>query len=333
MSAKIGTGIFFLFSPKTHYALDKLPKMLYHNQVKKLKKGRSADMHEIFHEIFLHGILDVLPIIPFLFLAYLLMEFIEHKASDKTTAFLKKSGPFGPLIGGALGIVPQCGLSSVASNLYCGRIITPGTLIAVFLSCSDEMLPILISSSIVPKTVIGILIFKLASAILVGFLVDLVLRFVKMPKRDIDIDELCEKDRCHCERGIFFSALHHTVSITLFILLFTFAVNALIFFIGEESLSMIMYDKPFISHIIAAVFGLIPNCASSVALTTFYTDGLITLGTMLSGLFAGSGVGLLVLFRVNRHLKENLLIVLVLVLSGFALGLLCDLTGLSALIS
>ena len=289
-------------------------------------------MHEILHDVFLHGIIDTLPIIPFLFLTYLLMEFIEHKASDKTTAFLKRSGPFGPLIGGTLGIVPQCGFSSVASNLYCGGIITPGTLVAIFLSCSDEMLPILISSSINARTVLGILLFKLTSAVLVGFAIAAVLRFVLKKDRKIDIDELCENDNCHCERGILFSALHHTVSITAFILIITFAINALIFFIGEDNLALVMYDKPAISHLIAAVFGLIPNCAASVALTTFYTDGLITLGTMLSGLFSGSGVGLLVLLRVNKKWKENLLIVAALVLIGFSLGLISDLTGLSSII-
>ena len=290
-------------------------------------------MPEFLHEVFLHGLLDTLPIRPFLFLTYLLMEFIEHKASDKTTAFLKRSGPFGPLIGGTLGIVPQCGFSSVASNLYCGGIITPGTLIAIFLSCSDEMLPILISSSIGARTVLGILIFKLVSAVIVGFAVDIVLRFVLKRERRIDIDELCESDNCHCERGILFSALHHTVSITVFILIITFAINALIFFIGEENLALVMYDKPVISHLLAALFGLIPNCAASVALTTFYTDGLITMGTMLAGLFSGSGIGLLVLVRVNKNLKENLALILLLVLFGFSLGLLADVTGIAALIA
>ena len=290
------------------------------------------DLHEIFHEIFLHGILDTLPIIPFLFLTYLLMEFIEHKASPKTETILSRGGALGPLIGGALGTVPQCGFSSVAANLYCGGIITPGTLIAVFLACSDEMLPILISSSMPAKTVIGILLIKFISAVAVGFLIDMLLRLVRIPRRDIDIDELCENDNCHCERGILFSALHHTLSITLFILLFTFAINALIFFIGEENLAAVMYDKPFVSHVIAAVFGLIPNCAASVALTSFYTDGLITLGTMLSGLFAGSGVGLLVLFRVNRPVRDTLRLTVILFVVGASVGLVFDALSLGALI-
>ena len=290
-------------------------------------------MHEIIHEIFLHGILDTLYVIPFLFLTYLLMEFIEHKASDKAVGFMHKAGTFGPLAGGALGAVPQCGFPSVASNLYCGRVISLGTLVAVFLSCSDEMLPIMISSALGVKTIVGVLVYKVAAAVIAGFAVDIILHLFNKKTPKIDIDELCENDNCHCERGIFYSALHHTASITLFILLFTFIINALVFAVGEESLGKIMYDKPLISHLIAAIFGLIPNCAASVALTGFYTDGFITLGTMLSGLFSGSGIGLLVLFKVNKHLKENLAIIAILVFSGFLFGLLADVTGLSALLT
>ena len=281
----------------------------------------------------MHGIIDTLHVIPFLFLTYLLMEFIEHKASDKATRFMHKAGRFGPLAGGSLGVVPQCGFPAVASNLYCGRVITMGTLVAVFLSSSDEMLPILISSSVGAKTIVGILIYKVIAAVIAGFAVDLVLHLLKRDNEKIDIDELCEKDNCHCERGILYSALHHTASVTLFILAFTFVINALVFAVGEENLGSVMYDKPVISHLIASVFGLIPNCAASVALTGFYTDGFITLGTMLSGLFSGSGIGLLVLFKVNRHLKENLALIGILVLCGFAFGLLVDLTGLSALLA
>ena len=147
------------------------------------------------------------------------------------------------------------------------------------------------------------------------------------------IDELCENDNCHCERGIFYSALHHTVKISIFILICTIAINSAIFFIGTDNIAKIMYDKPVISHIIASVFGLIPNCSVSVALTEFYTSGFITLGTMLSGLFAGSGAGLLVLFKVNKHRRANLIIVAILVLTGIVFGLFADLIGLDAIIS
>jgi hypothetical protein len=278
-----------------------------------------------FSEIFLHGFLETLKLIPFLFLTYLLMEFIEHRASDGANRFMNKAGAFGPAIGGALGAVPQCGFCAAASNLYAGRVITLGTLVAVFLSASDEMLPIMISGEVPLVNLLLLLLYKAGVAIAVGFGVDLAMRLLHIGREEINIDEICDNDNCHCERGIWYSALHHTVTISIFVLIMSISINALIFFIGEENLGAVMYDKPFISHLIAAVFGLIPNCAASVALATLCKEGLITVGTMLSGLFSGAGVGLLVLFRVNKRVKENLIIVSILVLSGFAFGLIGDL--------
>ncbi len=285
-------------------------------------------------EVLLHGIIDTLKLIPFLFLTYLLMELLEHRAGDTMVSFIGRSGRLGPAIGGVVGAVPQCGFSSVASNLYTGRIITVGTLIAVFLSTSDEMLPILIGNpDISVRAVIIILVYKICAAIAVGFAIDGILALLRKERKEINIDELCDNDNCHCERGILYSTLHHTLGISLFILLVTILINAAIFLIGYENLSAVMYDKPFISHLIAAIFGLIPNCAASVALTEFYTSGLITVGTMLAGLFSGAGVGTLVLFRVNKHPKENIYIILALISSGVIFGLLADIAGFAALIA
>lgn len=278
-----------------------------------------------FEEIFLHGLLDTLKIIPFLFLTYLLMEFIEHRAGDRAERFMKRAGVFAPLVGGALGAVPQCGFSAAAANLYAGRIISVGTVIAVFLSTSDEMLPILLSGSVPVGTVILVVAYKALVGIMVGLGVDLILRLRHREPAKINIDAICDEDNCHCERGIWYSALHHTVTVSLFVLLITLAINALIFFIGEENLGAIMYNKPFVSHLIAAIFGLIPNCAASVALATLCTEGLITAGTMMAGLFSGAGVGLLVLFRINKKHGENLMIVAVVVAVGVIFGLLGDL--------
>ncbi len=302
--------------------------------------GIGAFLHDTFgkagvflDEVLLHALTDTLKLIPFLFLTYLLMEFIEHKAGDKTVSAIGKAGKLGPLVGGGLGLIPQCAFSSIAANLYSGKIITVGTLIAVFLATSDEMLPLLIGSSIGAKTIAFILIYKVTVAIAVGFLADLILKLAGKESRGINVDELCRDNECHCERGILRSAIHHTLKISAFILVFTLLINTAVYFIGDENIAAIMYNKPFISHLIAAVFGLIPNCAASVALTGFYTSGYITCGTMLSGLFSGSGIGLLILFRVNKNLKANLLIVLSLVAAGALFGLLADVTGLAALFS
>ena len=274
--------------------------------------------------IFLDGLLDTLKILPFLFLTYLLMEFIEHKAGERAEGFMKRAGVFAPAIGGALGAVPQCGFSAAASNLYAGRIISMGTIVAVFLSTSDEMIPILVSGSVPIGTVALIVLYKAVVGIAVGFGLDLLLRLMKRGGERINIDAICDEDNCHCERGIWYSALHHTATISLFVLLVTLSINALVFFVGEDNLGAIMYGKPVVSHIIAAIFGLVPNCAASVALTTLCTEGLITPGTMMSGLFSGAGVGLLVLCKVNKKPKENAMIILIVLLAGIVFGLLGD---------
>ena len=288
--------------------------------------------HEIYEEVLLHGILDTLKIVLFLFITYLVMEFIEHKASERTRALLVRSGSFGPLFGGLLGAAPQCGFSAAGSNFYTGRVITLGTLVAIFLSTSDEMLPILISGRISATSILAILGYKTAVGIIIGFVIDLILKLLHRERQPINIDEICEEDNCHCERGIFFSALHHTVTIGGFILIITFVINALVLFVGSENIAKIMYDKPIVSHVIAAILGLIPNCAVSVTLTNLCVEGIITAGTMLSGLFSGAGVGLLVLFKVNKNLKENFAITAVLILCGSVFGFIADLLNFSALL-
>jgi len=280
-------------------------------------------------EVLLDGFLDTLKIIPFLFLTYLLMEYIEHKASEKTLAFMKKSGALGPLVGGALGAVPQCAFSAVASNLYTGKVITLGTLIAVFLSTSDEMLPILISANADVGKIFLILGYKAAVAIVMGFIIDILMRFFFKKNSEIDIDRICENDNCHCERGIIYSSIHHTVTITVFIFAVTLLVNSLIFFIGTDRLAELGASAFGLSHLVFALLGLIPGCATSVAISTLGLRGIISTGSMLAGLFPNAGVGIIILFRLNKNKKENLIILLTLVVIGFLFGILADVIGLS----
>ena len=288
--------------------------------------------HGILKEVVWHAFLDTLKIAGFLFLTYLIMEIIEHKAAKSLGGFVRKAGKLGPAIGGALGAVPQCGFSAVAANFYTGHVISLGTLIAVFLSTSDEMLPILVSGSVSIGAIFAILGYKLLCGMAVGFIIDLVLRFIRREVHEIDIDEICENDNCHCERGVFYSALHHTLTVGGFVFIVTLLINALVFVIGEDALGAILYDKPFVSHLIASVLGLVPNCAVSVVLTELCVEGFITVGTMLAGLFSGAGVGLLVLFKVNKRHKENLIILGILVASGIVFGMLADFIGFGALI-
>ena len=284
---------------------------------------------EFLGEAVLASFVDTLKLVLFLFLTYLLMEFIEHKAEDRTRRLMERSGSFGPLVGGLFGVVPQCGFSAAAANLYTGRVITLGTLIAVFLSTSDEMIPVLISGGISARQLAIILGYKTAVGILSGFAVDGVLRLMKRNTENINIDELCDNDNCHCERGIFYSALHHTLTTGAFILITTFAINTVVFFVGTDRLSEIMVNIPVISHLIASVVGLIPNCAVSVVLSQFAVSGVISYGTMLAGLLTGAGVGVLVLFKVNKRRRENLTIILLLVVLGTLFGTLAELLPLA----
>lgn len=280
-------------------------------------------------DIVIDALVDSGKLLPFLFLTYLVMEYVEHKTSEKTKNMIKHSGRLGPVAGGILGIVPQCGFSAAASNLYAGRIITTGTLLAVYLSTSDEMLPILISSQVSWDVIVKILFIKLAISMIVGFLADMLIHIFKKEHGKIQIEHICEHDHCHCDEGIWQSALKHTIYITFFIFLITLVLNTLIHFIGEDFLVGIISGTPFLGHILAGMVGLIPNCATSVIITQLYVDGVVSTGAMMAGLLAGAGVGLLVLFRVNtKRLKENLAIVGILYGSGVLFGVLVDMLGI-----
>lgn len=287
-------------------------------------------MHLLEHlpDILLHTLLDTLKIVPFLFLTYLLMELLEHKSGDAVTRGLQKAGRVGPLVGGVLGLLPQCGFSAAATGLYTGRIITTGTLIAVYLSTSDEMLPILISGG-APFSLIGkVLAVKLIVGVLAGFCIDLVARLVNKKGEDtpqLQIEELCERERCRCGEHFALSALRHTASITLFILLFNLILNLVIHGVGEDKLFSFLSATPILGNLLAALVGLIPNCAASIALTELHMGGILSVGAMLSGLFVNAGVALPMLFRNNRPLRDSLRITLLLFGIGTVAGMLVDL--------
>lgn len=277
-------------------------------------------------DIILDSFIDSVRLLPFLFVTYLVMEYLEHKTGDKMQQAIRSAGKGGPMIGGILGIFPQCGFSAAASNLYAGRIVTLGTLVAVFLSTSDEMLPIMISRNTGAAMIIKVLAVKLAVAVAAGFVIDLVFC---ANKKDMQIEHLCEQHHCHCENGIWKSALHHTVEIFVYILLISVVLNLLIAWIGEETLGSIILDRPIAGTLLAGLVGLIPNCAASVVVTQLYLDGVLGAGGMLAGLLSGSGVGLLVLLKVNDDWKENLRVIGLLYAVGVAAGIVIELSGIT----
>lgn len=282
-------------------------------------------------DVLLDTLLDAAKLIPFLYLTYLLLEFIEHRAKEQTEALMKKAGKWGPLLGGALGAVPQCGFSASMSNFYAENIISLGTLVAVFLSTSDEMLPIMVSGissgDIRAWSVVKILLVKILCGVVVGLIVDGVARLCSKKEKDIDIESLCHDDHCGCEEGnIFLSALIHTLKILAFILVVSFALNTVIYFIGEDALGNFISALPVVVGPLAtALVGLIPNCASSIVITQLYMSGVISAGSMLAGLLSGSGIGLLILFRVNKNMKSNFAVLGIVYGSGAVIGIICDL--------
>lgn len=289
-------------------------------------------MSEEFLEVLLDTGIDALKLLPFLFITYLIMEYIEHKTGDKTKNIIKKSGKWGPVFGAILGIFPQCGFSAAAANLYAGKVITLGTLIAIFLSTSDEMLPILISEAAPIDIILKILATKLVIGIIAGVVIDFVGQVFKKKKEKQtneeageEIGHICEHEHCHCEKeGIFKSSIKHTLNIFVFIIIISLVMNVAIYFIGEEKISNLILNMPVVGPLIAGIVGLIPNCASSVILTQLYLQNVISVGSMIGGLLVGSGIGILILFRVNENLKENMKITGMLYLIGVVSGIIID---------
>lgn len=277
----------------------------------------------------LDAIIDSLKLLPFLFITYLLMELLENKASEKSLKVIKKSGKFGPILGSLLGIVPQCGFSAAAASLYAGKIISIGSLIAIFLSTSDEMLPILISSSAPISLIIKILLIKLIIGIVFGVIIDII--FTKKNNINIEDDkthihDICEDEHCHCnEDGILRSSIKHTLHIFIYVFIIVLAITILINIIGEDSIANIMTKTNILGPFVSSLIGIIPNCASSVIITQLYLKDMITFGSLIAGLLMNSGIGMLILFRLNKNKKENFLILLILFVISIISGIIIDL--------
>ena len=277
-------------------------------------------------EILEHTIIDSIKLVPFLFITYIIMELIEHHAGEKTEKIIKKSGKFGPVIGALLGIVPQCGFSAIAANFYAARIITRGTLIAIFLSTSDEMLPILISEGAELGLILQILTIKVVIGMAIGIIIDIFNKNNNNKNKTEEIHKICEHEHCHCEEeGVVKSSIKHTAQIFIYIFIITLIINAIIHFIGEDNIANFIINIPVIGTLIAGLIGAIPNCASSIILTELYLEGIITLGPMIAGLLVNSGVGILILFKVNKNKKENLAILGILYIVGITAGIVLDL--------
>lgn len=273
-------------------------------------------------EVIQDTLLDTIKLLPFLFVAFLIIEFIEHKLSNKQENIISKSGKLGPIVGALLGAVPQCGFSVLATNLYVTRIISLGSLISIYLSTSDELIPLMISHNAPITKILSIVSIKVVIGMISGFLIDLLIR--KTTKSDF---VLCEDEDCDCDHSIIKSSLIHTLKIAFFILIITFLINILFHYVDLSFLEGALKNNKILTPFIASLIGLIPNCASSVMISELYLNNLISLGTTLSGLLTGSGVAIMVLVRKNKNISENLFIIGLIYIIGVIWGLLFNFIG------
>ena len=314
------------------------------------------DITHLIGHVLEHSVEDTLYLIPFLFITYLAMEWLEHKAGDKAEEAVRRAGAAGPVVGALVGIVPQCGFSAAAATLWAGRVVTLGTLFAVFLSTSDEMLPIFLAEQVAPMTILKIMGVKLMIGMVMGFVVDAAVRLARRDREKLRIHELCERDHCHCngdceacgqqpelaydfehdeehehhhEGGsILRSALKHTVQVTVFIFIITLVLDGALELVGEDALAAFLGSNPVLSVLGSALVGLIPNCAASVVIAQLYVEGALGAGAMMAGLLVSAGVGLLVLFRTNRGLRQNLIVLAGLWATGVFWGLIISAFGI-----
>lgn len=360
-----------------------------------------------------HALEDTLVLVPFLFVTYIALEALEHAAGARANAVVRRAGAAGPVAGALLGVVPQCGFSAMAATLYAGRVVTLGTLVAVFLSTSDEMLPMLVAERVDAGLLFRVLGLKVLVALITGVLADLAIRALRKNARvhaflrrtvfsvrrdgmEADVVDqmaeggetaehicrLCEQDHCGCghdhahvhegehgqahghDRGhedadghvagcdhdhghghghghghdhghghshaggrfgivgsIVMSAVSHTVQVSLFIFLVTFALVLVLETVGEDALAAFLSGNQLLAVFASALVGLVPNCSASVVITQLYLEGVLGFAPLMAGLLTSAGVGYLVLFRTNRHPRENAVIVVGLFLVACVWGL------------
>lgn len=290
---------------------------------------RYDEKGEHMQEVLLEALIDSLRLIPFLFVTYFAMGILEHATSDKAHQLIKKAGRFGPIWGSIVGAVPQCGLSAAASYFYVGRVLTLGTLISIYMSTSDEMLPILISEKVAGSVIVKILLVKIFIGMVSGFLIELLFGWMARRKKVPKEFELNEIHGHCCGGSVLVEAVRHTLKVFIFVLLVSVAIGTAIFVIGEDTLAVLVADIPVLGEAVAALIGLIPNCAASVVITQLYLDGIIGAGPMMSGLLVSAGVGLLVLFKENRHMHENVIIVALLYAASVAWGVAIEVLGIT----
>ena len=283
-------------------------------------------------ELIIDALLDSIKLLPFLFLVYLLIGYLDSSTDNRLYRRLVRAKWLGPIIGSTLGCLPQCGFSVVGANLYSRGMISIGTLLAIFISTSDEAIPILFAHPGMLKSVGIVLGLKFIIAIFMGLVIEAIMRMLGRPtltpkqmvSENMEVQGGCKcQDGCHSHNGgIWRSALLHTVKVFMYILVINLILNAIIEGIGEDSLSQILLSNSMWQPVLAALVGLIPNCAASIVLTEMYIAGTLSLGSLIAGLIPGAGMGLVILFKANKSFIENIKILGILYVTGVIFGML-----------
>ncbi|MBR6730569.1 MAG: arsenic efflux protein [Alphaproteobacteria bacterium] len=279
--------------------------------------------HLSVFDVLTHASHESLMILPYLFIAYLILEYLERKTQNVSLFFAKTHSAFAPVLATLLGILPQCGLSVAGANFYAARVISTGTLVALFLATSDEMLPVLLSNQVPLSKICSIIFYKSLIAVMIGLFLDKVLKKKNHgAKPSFQMNLLCKEVACGCcHSSLWLSALKHTLNIFLFIFIINIILNFVFHSLMPHELKESLFQHNVFGPLFASLFGLIPNCAPSVISAQLYADNALQDGTFLSAVLANSGIGLFVLFHVNRKFKQNLKIMLCLFLTAFISGL------------
>ncbi|MBQ3266597.1 MAG: arsenic efflux protein [Atopobiaceae bacterium] len=306
-------------------------------------------------DVLVDGVIDTAKLVPFLFVTYVVMEAIEHASDRRVAHAVANAGAAGPIVGGLLGALPQCGFSAMAATLYAARVVTAGTVVAVILSTSDEMIPVFLAHGDASGVMMLVIVLKMLLGVVIGLTVDAILRRLhRSGDGEVHIHELCEREHCGCDedhghghghegeeahghdhghdhghahgaggilRSVLRAALHHTIQVTTFIFVVTLALGLVLETVGEGPVAQLAANHPVRATFLCALVGLIPNCAASVAISELYLAGTIGLGPLVAGLLSSGGVGLLVLWRTNADLRQNLAITAFV----YAVGVVCGL--------
>lgn len=295
-------------------------------------------MFELVMDVVLDALIDSAKLIPFLFIIYILLEYIDRKSGTTVYSAISKAKKLGPLFGGIIGAVPQCGLSAAAATLYSNKVISVGVLLAVFLSASDDMVPIFITEAVPVIKLIKVLFCKMIIGVVTGYLVDIFIRLVKkkeeapkptvrmMSRKQVASADTVQICTASCCRGNFWLAVtKHTLQVFGFVFVVSIILGIVIGAVGEDVIGRMLGSTPVLGQFAASLIGLIPNCASSIIITQLYLSGTLNTGSFIAGLLVNAGVGILTLLRSNKNKKDSIKIIAALYFIGVFWGIIIEL--------